>query len=110
MLVKKETNISPYREIVVPVKENNHSNKTVINLDDALIDCEDDEEMAFSEEYYNSDWSDTPAAEEDEKILTQQQFYNMPSGCQSYYLYRQLINISSLLSDIKEVLLDGNKE
>ena len=38
------------------------------------------EEAEFPEEYYKLDWNDTPAATEDEKILTQNDFYNMSYG------------------------------
>lgn len=74
MLVKKEIK-------VVPIRENHHSNKTVIDLDDALFDSieekeayyrnlNEDGEMEFPEEYYKNDWNDTPAAEDEEKIPT----------------------------------------
>ena len=67
------------------------------------------EELDFPKEYYNSDWNDTPAAEEEEKILTKHNFLNMDFKECQYHIYKQLVNISSSLSDIKEVLSDGNK-
>ena len=63
----------------------------------------------FPNEYYKSEWNDDTPASEKEKIIDQQTFYNMPSGLQQYYLYRQLVNIYSLLSDIKDVVSDGGK-
>ena len=94
-----------------------------INLDDALFDSEEEKEAYykrqeaiekgeiddFPEEYYHLDWNDTPEEAEDEKIRTQYDFSHDDFKNNQYYIYRQLINISSLLSDIKEVLSDGNK-
>ena len=70
---------------------------------------ENEEEMEFSEEYYNYKWDDAPVASDDDKIINRYDFYNKDYKDQQYYIYKQLVNISSLLSDIKEVLSDGNK-
>ena len=63
----------------------------------------------FPEEYYNYDLNGTPAAAEEEKILTRYDFLNMDFKECQYHIYKQLVNISSSLSAIKEVLCNENK-
>ena len=76
-------------------------------FDHLFDDCDEDE--VFQQEYGNYDWDSTPVKEDDDKIINRYDFYNKDFKDQQYYIYRQLVNISSLLSDIKEVLSDGNK-
>lgn len=62
------------------------------------------------EEYYKYDWCDTPKTEPAWKILTRDDFFSMEWRETQYHIYRLLYNISSFLSDIKEVLSDGTKK
>ena len=91
------------REYKVNVNENQNEKKT-INLDDALLD-----DFTFPDEYYNFSWDDTPVSAKDEKNISQQEFYNMDFKSQLYFVYRQLLEISSFLSDINEVVIYGTK-
>ena len=95
-----------YNNYFVPIKENTHSNKSVINLDDALLDddCLDNE---LPDEYYNCEWKDEPP--KDENSLTQIDFMRMDFRESQYHIYKQLVNISSLLSYIKDVVIDDRK-
>lgn len=61
------------------------------------------------EEYYNCDWQDTPNTVQDNKSLTQNDFFRMEWKEIQYHLYKQLLSISSLLTDIKEVLSNDRK-
>ena len=90
-----------YNNYFVPIKENTHSNKTVINLDDALLDDE------LPDDYYNCEWKEEPP--KDENSLTQIDFMRMDFRECEYHLYKQLVNISSLLSYIKDVVKDGSR-
>ena len=99
-----------YYEYIVPIRENANSNK---DKDYSWEDLErelreDNESMEFTEEYYNYNWNDTPAAEEDEKTLTRYDFLNMDFKECQYHIYKQLVNISSFLSK-QDVVSDGNK-
>ena len=91
-----------YDMYVVPIKENTYK-RPKINLDDALLDCDD-----FPSAYYEQNWDGTTEETKKEKMFSQQEFYNMGVPFQMYYVYKQLVDITSLLSDIKEVLKDGN--
>ena len=86
---------------LVDIKENK-TKKTEINLDDALLDSSD-----FSDEYYDCQWREEPPKNEND--LNQNDFYRMEYKEIQYHIYRQLKNLSSLLSDIKEVVVNGNK-
>ena len=89
-------------EHIVQIRENNNK-KPTINLDDGLYD-------EIPEEYYQYDWQETPKIQKDENNLTQNDFYSMEWKETQYHLYRQLVNISSFLSDIKDVLNNEFKQ
>lgn len=97
------------KEYLVNVKENTHSNKTATNLDDCLFDGWDFEDDAPENENDKNDVMHTPEIIEDDKTLTRNDFFKMEWKEAQYQLYRLLVNISSSLSDIKEVAKDGNK-
>lgn len=97
------------KEYLVNVKENTHSNKTATNLDDYLPDCWDFEDEASENEIEKNDLIHTPEITDDEKILTRNDFFRMDWKEAQYQIYRLLVNISSSLSDMKEVAKDGNK-
>lgn len=59
------------------------------------------------EEYYNCEWKDEPP--KDENSLTQIDFMRMDFRESQYHIYKQLVNISSLLSYIKDVVIDDRK-
>jgi hypothetical protein len=73
-----------------------------INLEDALFDNEEEKEAYYKrqkaikngeledlpEEYYNYDWDDTPAAEEEEKIPTQYDFLHTDYRHNQYHIYK----------------------
>lgn len=97
------------KEYLVNVKENTHSNKTATNLDDCLFDGWDFEDDAPENENDKNDVMHTPEIIEDDKTLTRNDFFKIEWKEAQYQLYRLLVNISSSLSDIKEVAKDGNK-
>lgn len=97
------TNEIGYKEYLVNIKESK-GNKKTINLDDALMDCDE-----FPDDYFVNDWQETRTKETDENNLTENDFYRMDFKTIQYHIYRQLVNISSLLSDIQEVLKDDTK-
>lgn len=74
--------------------------KKEINLDDALSD---DWDFDDSQQNTNFNWNDTPAKETDANNLTQNDFFRMEWKETQYQLYRLLLDISSSLSNIKEV-------
>lgn len=86
---------------LVNIQENKQVKKK-INLDDALLD-----DLEFPEEYYNSQWKEEKTKDENE--FNQIDFYRMDYKESQYYIYRQLVSISSLLLDIKEVLKNEKK-
>ena len=53
----------------------------------------------FPDEYYNYDWDDTPEQKQDEKSLSENDFFKMDLKEIQYQLYRLLLNISSSLSN-----------
>ena len=97
------------REYLVNVKENTYSNKTATNLDDCLFDGWDFEDDAPENENDKNDVMHTTEIVEDNKTLKRNDFFKMEWKEAQYQLYRLLVNISSSLSDIKEVAKDGNK-
>ena len=94
-----------YDSYLVNTRENN-APKKIINLDDALLDddCLDND---LPDEYYNCEWKDEPP--KDENSLTQIDFMRMDFMESQYHIYKQLVNISSLLSYIKDVVKDGSR-
>jgi len=68
------------REFLVNIKENNHSNKTVKNLDDGLLDDE------LSDDYFDCEWREEPP--KDENSLTQIDFMRMDFRECEYHLYK----------------------
>ena len=93
-----------YDSYLVNTRENN-APKKIINLDDALLD--DDSLDELPAEYYNYEWREEPT--KDENSLTQIDFMRMDFRECEYHLYKQLVNISSLLSYIKDVVKDGSR-
>ena len=89
---------------LVNTRENN-TPKKIINLDDALLD--DDCLDELPDEYYNYEWREEPS--KDKNSLTQIDFMRMDFRECEYHLYKQLVNISSLLSYIKDVVKDGSR-
>lgn len=65
------------------------------------------EDSEFSNDYYNCEWREEPP--KDENSLTQIDFMRMDFRECEYHLYKQLVNISSLLSYIKDVVIDDRK-
>ena len=94
-----------FNEYVVDIKEDEKS-REVINLDDAL---KDDDWKDFEDCFEDYCWDDTPAAEEEEKIYTKKEFLDMDYKECQYHIYKQLVDISSSLSYIKDVAKYGDK-
>ena len=65
------------------------------------------EDSEFSNDYYNFEWREEPP--KDENSLTQIDFMRMDFRECEYHIYKQLVNISSLLSYIKDVVIDDKK-
>ena len=93
------------KEYLVNINENNHSNKTATNLDDCLFDDWEFEDNST----INKEVESTPDYMNDNKILTRNDFYRMEWKETQYQIYRLLVNISSSLSDIKEVPKENEK-
>lgn len=73
-----------YNNYFVPIKENTHSNKSVINLDDALLD--DDSLDELSDDYFDCEWREEPP--KDENSLTQIDFMRMDFRESQYHIYK----------------------
>ena len=105
MLIKKENEKITYDAIgnqmieqVVNVRENKTKRRTT-QLEDGLFDDE------MPDEYFNCSWKDTEPIQKEENELTRNDFFTMEYKDIQYLLYRQLLDISSSLSYIKEVLI-----
>ena len=128
--VKKEVNVLG-QEVVyynVPIKENISKKKEIkldeallddwktkpkknIDLDEALLDdwsFDDNQQETKKEQRY--DWESTPENEIDIYHLTENDFFKMDWRRKLFVLYRLLLNISSFLSDIKEVSKENEKQ
>lgn len=82
--------------------------KKEINLDDALLeDWDFDDNQQKKEHRYSQE--DTPAKGIDANNLSENDFFKSDWRGSQYQLYKLLLNISSSLSDIKEVLKDETK-
>lgn len=86
---------------VVPIRENSGKRKKEINLDDALLED-------FPDDYYNGSWQDEPRKAENE--LEQIDFFRMDYKESLFCIYKQLVNLSSIISHIQEVVSYGNEE
>ena len=90
-----------YNMYLTNIRENTNK-KQKLNLDDALLDDDN-----FPNEYYKSEWKEDELKEDDD--LSKLDFFRTNSKECQYLIYKQLVSISSSLSDIKEVLSGGNE-
>ena len=109
--VEKEVNVFGQTLIKkpFPVRENKEEKKE-IELDESLFDdwdFDDDWKETKKEQRYN--WDDTPEPAPDENNLSENDFYKMDWKKAQYQIYRLLVNISSSLSDVKEVPKENEK-
>ena len=74
-------------------KKEEKERKWKYTFDHLFDDCDEDE--VFQQEYGNYDWDGTEYKADDDKIINRYDFYNKDFKDQQYYIYRQLVNISS---------------
>lgn len=114
--------------VLVPVRENKRKRRTIemeMAFFDDLKDYDKWKESGIPLEEYlpdvfkdngdkkvngRYDWEDTPPVEVDENNLKKDDFYRMEWKETQYHIYRLLLDISSSLSDIKEVLKNEVKK
>ena len=87
-----------------------YTTKPTDELDALLLDDWNfDDNQQETKQKKNYDWDDTPDSEQDEKNISENDFYKMNWRKSLYLIYKLLVNISSSLSNIQEVGKENNK-
>lgn len=108
-----EKDINPFGQTLIKrnitIRENKKE-KNETELDETLLegwDFDDNQQKTKKEQRYN--WDYTPEPAPDENNLSENDFYKMDWKKAQYQIYRLLVNISSSLSDVKEVPKENEK-